>query len=375
MRPLPLSLIALALAGVATLLVLDRDAGATLPDPAAAPPSPVEIAPAVRMEFAPMHWAPGSIGSQRDARVAGEQPGLVVRVAEVGRQVRRGDPLAVLDDRALRLRERESEADVARIGSLLALARSQQDRYAQLAARQDIARAQFDQVRTEHDTLVQDHASARAQLAQVRHQRSQMVVRAPFDGVVAERHVQLGEFLTPGAAVARLVDVGAQEVRVRAPVALAPHLAPGARVRLRFDGGEQEHRVSALVPVGDDNSRQLELRIAIQGLPLQVGAAVDVGLPSGAPRMVVAVPRDALVLRREGDYVLRIGDDDRAERLPVDRGEEIDGLVEVEGDVQPGDRLVVRGGERLQSGQSVALHVDAGADARQAALQPASNGS
>ena len=59
---------------------------------------------------------------------------------------------------------------------------------------------------------------------QTRHQRTQMVVRAPFDGIVAERHTQQGEYLVTGASVARLVDTAAPEVRVRAPVELARHL-------------------------------------------------------------------------------------------------------------------------------------------------------
>ena len=74
-----------------------------------------------------------------------------------------------------------------------------------------------------------------------------------------------------------------------------------------------------------------------------------------APAQVVAVPRDALVLHSEGDSVVRIDAGVRATRLPVRAGAELDDLVEVEGNVQPGDRLVVRGGERVEPGQSVRI--------------------
>ena len=114
--------------------------------------------------------------------------------------------------------------------------------------------------------LVQDRARAQALLAQTRHQRTQMMVRAPFDGVVAEREVQLGEYLTTGDAVARVVDTAAQEVRVRAPVDLAQ--APGRRhagAGTCRRSAKRPHPVSALVPVGDEASRQLELRIAMDG--------------------------------------------------------------------------------------------------------------
>jgi len=355
----------LALVPVLLVPLIKWDADATPPAKPAAAPAVVGVANAVTTELAPVHWAPGSVISRRDAKVASEQDGRVVRVVEVGQKVRAGEPLAVLDDTALALQEKQGEADLARIQAQLDMAARQEQRYAQLAAQQNIARAQYEQLQADRDMLAQERARAQALLAQTRHQRTQMVVRAPFDGVVAERSVQLGEYVQVGAAVARLVDTGAQEVRVRAPVDLAEHLAVGMPVQVsvgRRDAGKdariRTHAVSALVPVGDESSRQLELRIAMDTGELPVGTAVDVGMPGARKRSVVAVPRDAVILRREGDYVLRVAADDTAERLPVKTGTEVDGLVEVQGAVKPGDRLVVRGGERIEAGQALKIQKD-----------------
>ncbi len=356
MRTLHKTLIAAALAGVLALPLLRLDAGASAPEAKPeAPPAIVSVAAAVSTDLAPRHWAPGSIISRQDARVASEQEGRVIDVVDVGQRVRAGQALAVLDDTALRLREQESQADIARIRAQLDMAARQEQRYAQLAAQQNIARAQYEQLRADRDMLAQEQARAQAQLAQIRHQRSQMVVRAPFDGIVAERHTQKGEYLATGASVARLVDTAAPEVRVRAPVDLARHLGAGTQVRVRSGTGERNYPVSALVPVGDEASRQLELRIAIDDLEAPVGTAVDVGLPSAEARSVLAVPRDAVILRREGDFVLRVDAAGKAERLAVQTGVEVDGLVEVTGAVRAGDRLIVRGGERIEPGQAVTI--------------------
>lgn len=353
MRPLHKTFLATMVAALVVIPFLDLDADASAPEKPDAPPAVVSVAEAVRTELAPRHWAPGSVISRKDARVASEQGGRVIRVAEVGQQVQAGQALAVLDDTALRLREQEARADLARIQAQLELATRQEQRYAQLAAQQNIARAQYEQLRADRDMLVQDRARAQALLAQTRHQRTQMTVRAPFAGVVAEREVELGEYLTIGDAVARVVDTAAQEVRVRAPVDLGRHLAVGTPVQVRVAGAERPHPVSALVPVGDEASRQLELRIAMTANELPVGSAVDVGMPSAAVRSTVAVPRDAVVLRSEGDFVWRVTGDDKAERLAVTTGAEVGELVEVTGGVQPGDRLIVRGGERVEPGQAV----------------------
>jgi len=340
---------AAALAATVTLIASMPDAGAQ-----DLPPASVSLAEAVRAEFAPLHWASGSVVSREDARVASELEGRVIAVVEVGQTIAKGEVLARLDDTALRLRERDDQASLARIEAQLDYAVSQEQRYEQLVAQASIASAQLDQARSERRVLEQDLVRARVALERTRHALRQSIVRAPFDGVVAERFIQLGEYLATGAPVARLVNPKAVEIRVRAPVELASELAAATRVTLRAGNSLSEQAISALVPIADETSRQLELRIALQGATLSIGAAVEVGLPAAEPRLVVAVPRDALILRKEGSYVLRVSDELIAEQLRVDAGAAQDGLIEVvRGEVEPGDQLIVRGGERVQPGQRV----------------------
>ncbi len=348
-----LLLVAGVAAAIATGSLALRVDAQTPPPPREPPRVMVEVAEAVKLEFAPQHWAPGSVVSREDARVASELGGRVVAVAGVGQHVRRGEALARLDDAALRLREQDDQANLARIQAQFDYAAAQAVRYERLAAQANIAGAQLDQARSEQRVLEQELARARVALAQTRHQLSQSVVRAPFDGVVAERFTQRGEYLGTGAPVVRLVNPQALEVRVRAPVELAGRLAADTPVSLRVGDATRERRVTALVPVGDETSRQLELRVALDDPSLTVGVPVEVGLPSAAPHGAVAVPRDALVLRRAGAFVMRVTSDATAERVPVEVGQAQDGFVEVGGGINPGDLLVVRGGERLQPGQKV----------------------
>jgi multidrug efflux pump subunit AcrA (membrane-fusion protein) len=86
---------------------------------------------------------------------------------------------------------------------------------------------------------------------------------------------------------------------------------------------------------------------------MAVGENVRLSVPTGSPTEVLAVPRDALVLRREGASVFRIGENGTAERVDVVRGAGAGELVAVTGRISPGDRVVVRGAERLRPGQPV----------------------
>lgn len=352
------------LSGVAAAALVVAIAGAfstraTAQDPAPAPPgpppAPVSVAEARSTQLAPLLWAPGSVMSREDARVASEQDGRVTRVAEVGTVVRKGEALAQLDDSLLRLQQRQNQSDIERIQAQLDYARAHEERLGALVQKASIAGSQLDEARSQRRVLEQDLQRARVTLDQTRLRLQNASVRAPFDGTVAERFVQVGEYLGTGSAVVRLVNTTALEVRAQAPVHLAARLSPGIEVAVREGESERLQRVRAVVPVSDESSRQFELRITLDTSPWPIGSALQVGLPSAAPREVVAVPRDALLLRANETFVVRVGADDVAQRIPVRTGAAQGELVEVIGDVHAGDRLVVRGGERLAPGQKVRI--------------------
>lgn len=319
------------------------------------PAANVEVGIATEAEFAPVLWVPGGVYSRQDARVANEFAGRLGEVAEVGQRVRRGGVLARVDDAMLVLREREVQASIARTQAQLEYATAQEARLAELVQRASVSGAQLEEARSQRRVLEQDLAAARVSLEQVRLQLRQAVVRAPFDGVVAERFVQSGEYLGVGQPVVRLVDTVQLEVRAQAPVALASRLLVGMPVAIRAEETLIEQELSAVVPVGDAASRQFELRAALTTGELAIGSAVQVALPSAVARTAVAIPRDALLLRKDGTFVVRVTAEGTAARLPVEVGAAQDGMVEVHGEVRAGDRVVVRGGERVQPGQALSI--------------------
>jgi RND family efflux transporter MFP subunit len=321
----------------------------------ALPAAPVEIAEAVLADFAPVLWSPGSVLSREDARVAGEQDGRVISVAEVGEQIERGDALARLDDTMLQLIEQDGLANIKRIEAQLDYARKQEQRFDELRSQNSVPVTQIDEARSQRQVLEADLARAEVTLEQTRHRRRMAVVRAPFDGVVAERFIQAGEYLTTGAPVVRLVNTAELEVSARAPVTLAPRLKAGDPVSVRHDDALVDAHIRSVVPVGDEASRQLQVRVALDGTDWSIGTAVQVALPNAAPRQVVAVPRDALILRTNASHVVKVGDDDTIQRVTVETGASHNGMVEIRGEIEPGDRLVIRGGERLQAGQAVTV--------------------
>lgn len=318
------------------------------------PPALVEIAEASAELMSPQVYMPGTVVSQNDSRISAQITGQVTWVAAEGTLVGAGDILAEIDDRNNRLAVERNESQVKRLEARIVFLK------ADLARQKELAETEFaptSQVEEAESTLLmteQELAQARIALEQSRIDLERTKVRAPFPGRVVARLAQAGEYSVPGREIVRLVDTENLEVRGQAPVNLAAVLRDGLPVALRKDGQIYDSSIRALVPVGDTVSRTMEIRVKVPAnADYVVGTALQIGVPSSAPAEVVAVPRDALVLRSEGTFVFRINEDNTAERLLVRTGAASGARVAVVGGLESGDRVVIRGGERLRPGQSV----------------------
>ncbi|MEO1253060.1 MAG: efflux RND transporter periplasmic adaptor subunit, partial [Pseudomonadota bacterium] len=228
-------------------------------------------------------------------------------------------------------------------------------RYEGLGEEAGESEASLDEMRANRDEARQALTQAEVALARAEVTLERTLVRAPFAGRVVNQEIQVGEFANPGTALVRLVDIQELEVTARAPATLVGNVAAGDAVTIRYGAESADAELRAVVPVGDERSRMLELRFALPQSNWFIGSAVRVALPAAAAKSVIAAPRDALVLRAERISVFVIGDDDTARQVDVELGVAQGEFIEVIGDIKAGDRLVIRGGERLRNGQTVRL--------------------
>ncbi len=350
----PLRIVLAALTAVALFLLLGRPGAPVAAQGQSAragpPPVPVEVAEGVELPMSSTLWVPGTVVSRNDARIAAEIAGRLTWVAEVGDEVGGGEVVARIDDKALELALREAETRIRRLEVNLRYLERQEARLLALEAEQIAARTQLDEAR-----LARDQARDRLERTEV---------RAPFPGQVVERLQQLGEYTSVGGTVVRLVDVRHTEVQARAPLSVAAHLERGMTVAVKTEEREIESPVRAVIPVGDQRSRMFEVRVelpaAASGPGWVVGTAVRVALPESGTRTAVAVPRDALILRQDSVYLFKVTPEGTVERVDVETGIGDGSRIEVRavrpsGAVAAGDRVVVRGGERLRPGQAVVV--------------------
>lgn len=319
----------------------------------APPPAPVEVVPAITGEMAGTVLAPGTIVSLHDARVAAEISGRLTWVADIGDWVDAGGVLARVDDQSLKLELANADATVRRLEASIGFQEKQLDRQQQLESQHIAARNQIEEFEAQLEMSRQELVQARVARDQARLRLDRAAVTAPFAGRIVERLREAGEYIAVGGEVARLVDTRNIEVRAQAPITVARHVTQGTAVEVRERGRIEPTSVRTVIPVGDERSRMIEIRVTLPEGQWLIGSAVRVALPNGEPEAVVAVPRDALILRQDAVFVFRVSEDDTVEQVSVETGVGQGELVEVRGEVAAGDRVVVRGGERLRAGQKV----------------------
>lgn len=284
---------------------------------------------------------PGEIEGSRDALLGAALGGYVerVRVAD-GERVRRGQVLVEVDASSHRARLGQARIE-------LEAAERERDRARRLG--DAIPAAQRDQAETRY-------AAAVAAMRTARVAASRAVIRAPFDGVVAEVGVEVGEVAPPGAPVVRLVKLDPVHVVATAPDRDVVALREGMDVVVRVEAQADRHagRIVHVNPTANPRTRAFTVKVEVPNpdgrlLPGMI-ATVHVSTEVGGEELLV--PQDWIVTRRDGLGVFVV-QDGVARWRPVELGRVVRQQVAVESGIEPGDPVVVTGHRDLVDGDPV----------------------
>jgi RND family efflux transporter MFP subunit len=319
----------------------------------------VTTAPALASAVEQTEWAVGVIESRLSAQVAAEVAGTVVRVlADEGQGVAAGQVLAELETQQYQYGR---EADRAEAGRLEALLRNKQlelDRARKLVAERLVSAERVDGIEAELEALRQQVDGARARVAESGRRLGKTRITAPVKAEIAERLVDVGDYIQAGAVAFDLVDVQNLRVKLPFPEYRAPQLRPGLEVRLSSaaaGGPPIESRISEVRPSINAANRSITIIVDFANPGAwRPGASVRADVVLAVRADAVTVPQLAVVRRPVGDvvYVVNQG---KAEERPVRRGLRTGERVEILEGLRAGETVVVEGAGFLTQG--VALDV------------------
>lgn len=316
-------------------------------------PTPVNVESAQIRLLAPTSSVSGAIVSQNDTLVGARIPGQLISVAKVGTKLKVGEIFAVIRDPSLDFRHSEQKARLDSSKYRLDFLDSEVNRLKALAARDLSSKTDLDRTISDRNQAKAELAENKALLSQIELSVSYQNMRAPFEGIIMERLADQGELVGPGTAVVRLVQTTDLEISARVSIASLAWVTPGKMLNFSSTIGEGTAEVRTAIAVADNRTRLVEMRAMVLEGEWPVGLDITVKVPSAEEKQALAVPRDALVLRRDGARVFRIGAENKAEQVMVETGTATEQWIEIIGDIKEGDKIVIRGAERLQPGAEV----------------------
>jgi membrane fusion protein, multidrug efflux system len=314
----------------------------------APPPMPVEVVVARADTVVDAILATGEIEAMQSVEL---RPDIEGRIAEIlvreGAEVTRGTPLFKVDDAELK-------AEVARAEAERDLAQQSLTRTRDLLAQKASSQSELERAEA-------TARSTAAQLALLKVRLDRTVVRAPFSGIVGERTVSLGDYVTTSSPLVTLQTVSPQRAAFQVPERYAERLKSGQTVTFRvaaLPGKEFSGRVDFVDPVVQLPARTITVKAQVPNprRELQSGMFIEVRLATAVRPNAVVIAEDA-VLPLQGNNFVWVAANGKATRRQVELGVRTPGFVEVRGGVEAGEQVVVGGQERLAEGAPVAPKV------------------
>lgn len=333
------------------------------------PPESVTSAQAESFGWQGTRSAVGTVLALRGVTLSAELPGVVNDIRfENGASVKKGQVLIQLDTSSEQAQLAGAEADAE-------LARLTRERAEKLNAQGANTQSDLDAVR----------ARALQSSATVAHLKSliaKKTIRAPFDGRIGIRQVELGQLVSPGNPIASLQSSTPALVEFQLPQQALAQVKQGQKVRLRVDvfpGESWEGELTTINPEVELSSRNVRMRATVPNADgrLLPGMFASVEVLSDASEQVVAIPATAVLFAPYGDSVFTLseGKDAAGKAALLARqqfvrlGERRGDYVAVTSGLKPGQTVVSSGVFKLKNGAAVVVN-NALAPPVEAAPQP-----
>ncbi|MHA7633834.1 efflux RND transporter periplasmic adaptor subunit [Corallococcus sp. M7] len=320
------------------------------------PPESVTSAQAESFGWQGTRSAVGTVLALRGVTLSAEIPGVVTDIRfENGASVKKGQVLVQLDTSSEQAQLAGAEADAE-------LARLTRERAEKLNAQGANTQSDLDAVR----------ARALQSSATVAHLKSliaKKTIRAPFDGRIGIRQVELGQLVSPGNPIASLQSSTPALVEFQLPQQALAQVKQGQKVRLRVDvfpGESFEGELTTINPEVELSSRNVRMRATVPNADgrLLPGMFASVEVLSDASEQVVAIPATAVLFAPYGDSVFTLseGKDAAGKTALLARqqfvrlGERRGDYVAVTSGLKPGQTVVSSGVFKLKNGMAVVVN-------------------
>ncbi len=335
----------------------------------------VTVDPVIEEQFTQTVPILGRLVAKRSGSVASRISGSVIGVSvEVGDRVTTGQGLASVDRQHLELKLLQAESQLAEsqtrlktANAQLALATQEVKRLQGLADSAAVSKAAYDDARQQQNIALArvNEAEAsinsrRANLGLATLNLSYVAIRAPFDGTITQKLTEVGNYLQPGVTVFEIISDDNLELEADVPAALLDGLSHGQILKLVLENGtEHDADLRAIIPQENPRTRTRRVRFNTT-LNEDAGTvasqqSVTVFVPASAAKRILSVHKDAVIQRGNNRIVFVVNESETttAEMRHIKSGIASAERLEILEGLNLGERVVIRGNERLKPDQAI----------------------
>jgi membrane fusion protein, multidrug efflux system len=307
-------------------------------------PVSVETAEVRTAELETSVTAVGTVIAEASATLRAEVPGQILGIHfEEGQPVTAGSRLFTIEATVLEADVNEARANADR-------SQAAYKRASELFAKKLISATDYDTARANYDVDMARLHSSEARL-------SKKVVRAPFDGFVGLRRINIGDYASIGQQLVDIVQLDPLRVDFSLPETLVAKVRPDLGIDVTVDAYPDDvfaGRITAVSPQSDVQGHNIEVRANLPNgeLKLRPGMFVRIDISLGVKSNAILVPEQAVWPIGQDKTVFVVADG-KAMRRIVTLGERKPGMVEVLSGLDVGDVVVTAGQMKLYEGAAV----------------------
>jgi membrane fusion protein (multidrug efflux system) len=337
-----------------------KDAAATTSAPVTVSIGPENITVVAQSTLNSGPAISGSLVADRTAQIRAEIGGSVVAVLiEPGNRVSKGTPLARIDDSAVRESWLSAKSAVTQATLASDIALREQGRAEKLLAAGAIAENALEGARRNNLASQAQLEDAKARFASAQKNLDNTVVKAPYNGVVSERSVNVGDIVSPGNAMFTVVDPSTMRLEGAVPSDQLGAVRMGAPVKFSvtgYPGKDFTGTISNIYPSADPSTRQVRLFVKIPNSGGLVAGLYATGRVASVTRQGIVAPANAVDQRGIKPFVIRLKNG-TVEKVEVSIGVRDEGTerVEILSGLAVGDSLLIGAAQGITVGTPVKI--------------------
>lgn len=317
----------------------------------AASPSLVETTKLVKGEVNPLQEFIGTLKFDRSSVLAAQNSGVVKSINfEVGDVVKKGKTLVLIDSDLLNAQINAIKANLKAAKDTLNNSAKDYERYKKLLESKTITQKEYDDSLLKRSSSSSKVKALEANLKELQIQSYKKSIKAPFSGIIVEKSINLGEWVSAGTAVATIVDTRKAEITFNIPLNIFKGLNKGENYDILVGEKTLKAKLNAAIPQGDKLTRTFPIKFKADVSETFVfdGQEAKVKLSKDAIVEGLLLPRDSVIKRFGQNVVFFIDDKMTAQMIPVQIVGFIDNKIAVTGKgLVVGQDIVSKGNERI----------------------------